>query len=98
MLRSLSGLRRWRRGTLRFKEEHSRIALWLEQIATMARKNYAVAVELAALQHMVRGYGDTFERGLKSFERLSKTATDLADRPDGAAELKRLHALEVGNA
>lgn len=95
LLRSLSGLRRWRRGTLRFTEEHARIARWLDQVAAMARKNYDVALELAALQHLVRGYGDTFERGLHAFERLSQTATQLADRPDGAQELKRLHALEM---
>ncbi len=59
LLRSLSGLRRWRRGTLRFTEEHARIARWLDQVAAMARKNYDVAVELAgspAPRARLRGY------------------------------------------
>jgi indolepyruvate ferredoxin oxidoreductase beta subunit len=93
LLRVIGGLRRWRRGTLRFHEEAVRSGRWLDQVARLAERDYALAVELAECQKLVRGYGDTYERGLRNFERLCQASDELVGRPDAAVELSRLRAL-----
>ena len=97
LLRLISGLRRWRRCTLRFHEESARSARWLAQVEKHAVHDYPLAVELAECQKLVRGYGDTHERGLRSFERLSQAAERLAGHPDAASELSRLRALALAD-
>ena len=90
LLRLVAGLRRWRRGTLRFVEEQARIGRWLEEVDALAAVDYDLAVELANCQRLVRGYGDTHERGTASFGELSAAAKRLAGRPGSARELVRL--------
>ena len=97
LLRAVAGLRRWRRSTLRFTEEQRRIRLWLDQLAALAAQHYDLAVELADSQKLVRGYGDTFERGLRNFERLSAAAQRLAGRADAAAQLGMLRQLAIAD-
>jgi indolepyruvate ferredoxin oxidoreductase beta subunit len=92
LLHTLGGLKRWRRGTLRYQEENGRIEQWLERIERLARTNYALAVELARAQRLVKGYGDTHERGWRNFSALVAKLDELAPRPDGAALFARLHA------
>lgn len=89
-LHALGGLKRWRRGTLRYQEENARIEQWLDRIATLCVGNYALAVELARSQRLVKGYGDTHERGWRNFVALSDRLDLLAAHPDGAAWLARL--------
>ncbi len=90
LLRCLAASRRFRRGTLRFRIENERIAAWLAQIAQIAASNYDVAVELAECQTLVKGYGDTQERGWAHFSRISALATKFIDEPQGAARLRTL--------
>lgn len=97
LLRLISGLRRWRRGTLRFQQEAARASRWLDQVALYAQRDYALAVELAENQVLVRGYGDTYERGLLNFERLSEAAEGLAGRPEAASEMARRRSLALAN-
>ncbi|MGH8262243.1 MAG: indolepyruvate oxidoreductase subunit beta family protein [Steroidobacterales bacterium] len=87
-LRSLARLARWRRGTLRFKQEHARIDAWLADIAKARAANYELAVEMAECQVLVKGYGDTHERGLANFNKVMTAARPLADTPDAAAKLR----------
>ena len=67
MLRLVAGLRRWRRGTLRYVLEQARITAWLGDIGEAAARDQAVALEVVALQQLVKGYGDTHARGLANF-------------------------------
>jgi indolepyruvate ferredoxin oxidoreductase beta subunit len=90
LLRCLAASRRFRRATLRFRIENQRIAAWLAQIAQIAASNYDVAVELAECQTLVKGYGDTYERGWAHFNRICALATTLIDEPQGAARLRTL--------
>jgi indolepyruvate ferredoxin oxidoreductase beta subunit len=83
-------LRRLRRFTLRFQIEDRRIEAWLRQIAEIAPRNYDLAIELAECQNLVKGYGDTHERGWASFSQISALAPKLAARPQGAARLRAL--------
>jgi indolepyruvate ferredoxin oxidoreductase beta subunit len=89
-LRILAGLRRFRRGTLRFCEEQGRIRSWLTQLQDLAPKNYSLALELAESQSLVRGYGDTYERGWQRFQELSAMAHSAAPDPHAAQRLREL--------
>jgi indolepyruvate ferredoxin oxidoreductase beta subunit len=95
----VAGLRRWRRGTLRYRLEQERIGAWLEHIKTLAAKTggYDAAVELAECQRLVKGYSDTHERGLKNYTKVKDAAQRLADRPDLAAIIKRLRTAALAD-
>jgi indolepyruvate ferredoxin oxidoreductase beta subunit len=97
LLHTISGLRRWRRGTLRYQEENARIERWLERIGALARSHYALAVELTRAQRLVKGYGDTHERGWRNFCALVDRLDALAARADGAEVLARLHAAALAD-
>jgi indolepyruvate ferredoxin oxidoreductase beta subunit len=92
LLHSLAGLQRWRRRTLRYQEENARIEQWLARIERLAGTNYALAVELARAQRLVKGYGETHERGWRNFSSLVDRIDELAPREDGAMIFARLHA------
>lgn len=91
LLHALAGLRRWRRGTYRYIEENTRIEDWLARIERLAATHYALAVELARAQRLIKGYGETHERGWRSFKAMLSRLETLAARTDGAAVLARLH-------
>jgi indolepyruvate ferredoxin oxidoreductase beta subunit len=86
----LAGLRRWRRRTLRYSQEQLRIGRWLELIARVARQNYALAVEIADCQQLVKGYGETHERGTASFDAILAHAPAWQQRDDAAALVRSL--------
>jgi indolepyruvate ferredoxin oxidoreductase, beta subunit len=90
LLCSVAGLRRWRRGTLRYREENARIEAWLARIERQAATDYALGVELARAQRLIKGYGETHERGWRNFCTLVGALERLAERADGAAILSRL--------
>jgi len=68
MLYAVAGMKRWRRGTLRYAVESRRIEDWLARIAAAAALNPQLAVEVAQCQRLVKGYSDTHERGWRNFE------------------------------
>jgi len=97
MLHALGGMKRWRRGTLRYQEENGRIEQWLARIERLAGGNYALAVELARAQRLVKGYGDTHERGWRNFTVLVDKIDMLEARPDGAGILARLQTAALAD-
>jgi indolepyruvate ferredoxin oxidoreductase beta subunit len=99
MLYIVSGLRRWRRGTLRYRLEQERIGAWLSQVASLASRSggYDAAVELAECARLVKGYGDTHARGLKNYAIVSDAAQRLVDRPDLAGIIKRLRTAALAD-
>jgi indolepyruvate ferredoxin oxidoreductase beta subunit len=99
LLHFVAGLRRWRRGTLRYRVEQERIGAWLESIKSLAAKpgGYDAAVELAECQRLVKGYSDTHERGLKNYNSVVGAVQRLADRPDLAATIKRLRTAALAD-
>jgi indolepyruvate ferredoxin oxidoreductase beta subunit len=96
-LHMLGSWKRWRRGTLRYHEENERIEQWLRRIEGLTETNYPLAVELAKAQRLVKGYGDTHERGWKNFSALVAKLDELAPRADGAAVLARLQAAALAD-
>jgi indolepyruvate ferredoxin oxidoreductase, beta subunit len=89
-LYAVSGLRRWRRKSLRFQREHQRINEWLAHIPTLAQENYALALEFAECPRMVKGYGDTHRRGKQSFDAVMAALPKLRRMDNAAAWLKKL--------
>ncbi len=70
LLYIVSGFKRWRRGTLRYKVEDARLSAWLDSIAAYAAQDYDLGVEIAECQRLVKGYGETHQRGMHNFERI----------------------------
>jgi indolepyruvate ferredoxin oxidoreductase beta subunit len=80
LLYLLAGMKRWRRGTLRYVDENARIEQWLERIEATARFNPQLAAEVAQCQRLVKGYGDTHERGWLNFQTLMKAVDRMGTR------------------
>ncbi len=70
LLWGVAALRRWRRGTLRYAAEQQHIAAWLLDIAAALKTDAALALEIVRCQRLVKGYGDTHERGLRNYAAL----------------------------
>jgi indolepyruvate ferredoxin oxidoreductase, beta subunit len=77
-LRTLAALRPYRRKTHRFRSEQREIEAWLAAIADAAPIAPALAFEIAACANLIKGYGDTWTRGMASyraiFERIIRPA------------------------
>ena len=96
LLYLLARLKPLRRRSLRFVEEQAALASWLDLVADTARADYPLAIVVARMRGLVKGYGDTHARGLAKYEKLAALAPQLAGRPDAAARLEAL--LKAANA
>ena len=90
LLWSLARLRRLRRGMHRFAEEQARIETWLAHVAEACATGSAFALEAARCANLVKGYGDTHERGVRNFERAMECLADCARTPEPAVSLRIL--------
>jgi indolepyruvate ferredoxin oxidoreductase, beta subunit len=90
LLMSVASLRRWRRKTLRYREERERIDGWLSAVDRALAISPEVALEVIKAQGLVKGYGDTHRRGLASFDTLMQAFERQGDAPDAAARLRQL--------
>ena len=80
LLYLLSKLRRLRRRSLRFGAEQAALAAWLDLVAATAPTDYALAVQVAHMRNLVKGYGDTHERGRAKFDKLATLLPRLRER------------------
>ncbi|MDE0175293.1 MAG: hypothetical protein OXM60_17830, partial [Defluviicoccus sp.] len=84
----LARLRFWRPYSYRFAEEWSEIGTWLEALESAAGRSYDLALEIAELPNLRKGYSDTHRRGVgnyrKVFEELARPAAIAAGDPAGA--------------
>lgn len=90
-LYALSQLRPLRRTSMRFHDEQARIGAWLDAIKATSQ-DPALAKEIAACQRLVKGYGDTFERGLRNYQAVMNALPQIKahETPAGAlADLRR---------
>ncbi len=90
MLYTLAGMRGMRRLTLRFAREEANINDWLERIKRLAASDYDFAIALAECQRLVKGYGETHERGFGNYQRLLAVLDDIAAREQPAELLRAL--------
>lgn len=67
LLRLLAALRPLRRRTFRWQAEQREIDDWLALTARAARADPAFGAEVAALAGLVKGYGDTWARGMANY-------------------------------
>ncbi len=79
-----------RRKSLRYAVETVRITTWSEQVKTAAAHNYDLACELAGLQRLVKGYGDTHERGLKNAAKIMAVIPSFEAQKNAAKQLSTL--------
>jgi indolepyruvate ferredoxin oxidoreductase beta subunit len=85
LLYAVASLKSRRRQSLRFAAEQAHIEAWLKRLAELAGANYTLALEMAELRNLVKGYGSTHERGLTNYARIFTLTETLAARRDGAA-------------
>ncbi|HEX5434368.1 MAG TPA: indolepyruvate oxidoreductase subunit beta family protein [Candidatus Angelobacter sp.] len=86
----VASLRRSRRKTLRFKREVPQIDQWLAHVRELAAVNYDLACEVAECPRLIKGYGETHERGSHNFELLMQGLPVLHQQSNGASQLKSL--------
>ncbi|MDR3700546.1 MAG: 2-oxoacid:acceptor oxidoreductase family protein [Candidatus Sulfopaludibacter sp.] len=67
-LYAIACLRPFRRGSVRFQREQKRIEEWLALVQAAAREDRTLARELAESPRLLKGYGDTYEKGRQEFE------------------------------
>ncbi len=90
LLYAVAALRPMRRRSLRFAVEQRRIDDWLATILRLAPARPALALEVARAQRLVKGYGQTHERGWRSFERVMGQVPALQGSAQGAQQLQAL--------
>lgn len=98
LLHALAGFRRWRRRTLRFAAEQARIEAWLADIRAVAASDAARAIEIVRCQRLVKGYGDTHERGRRKYDAVQQAWRAGAPAPRIAALRDAALADEDGQA
>jgi indolepyruvate ferredoxin oxidoreductase, beta subunit len=86
----IASLRPRRRKTLRFHEERKRFTEWLATLTALAPANPQLALEVAEAPRVLKGYGDTYVRGRKSFDAMMAALPRLRQRSDGGTCLKKL--------
>lgn len=86
----LASLRFMRRVSYRYGVEQQRIIHWLSLVKSEAPQNYALACELAGSQRLIKGYGDTHERGLANFNRIMEKLDQIKKEEDAGDALAGL--------
>ena len=90
LMRAMARTRAWRLSSLRHREEDARIREWLAALKELAPQDYELAVEMAACQQLVKGYGETFERGLSRYQAIREALPALRGANDPAGTVREL--------
>ncbi|TXL63785.1 indolepyruvate oxidoreductase subunit beta family protein [Zeimonas arvi] len=72
-LRLLAALRPLRRRSLRFHEEREAMGRWLDALGKALPDAPELALQIAGLPRLLKGYGDTWARGRASYDRIFAT-------------------------
>ena len=86
-LKALAALKGWRPRTLRFAEEEAWVERWLNLVDRALAMSPAAAQEVVATAALVRGYADTYKRGLANWGRIAECVIE----PMLAGRLSRAH-------
>jgi indolepyruvate ferredoxin oxidoreductase beta subunit len=90
LLYLVASLKPLRPRSLRFAAEQAAIDQWLGVVRDTAKTDATLAVEVAEARNLVRGYGDTHERGRERFDALIGVLPQVTSLPDAAARLAAL--------
>lgn len=77
-LKTLAGMRRWRRRTWRYRREQESIEAWLGLIEKALPINANLALEVSECARLIKGYSDTHVRGTSNFGRIQLALIDPA--------------------
>ena len=91
LLTILARTRPLRPRSVRFVREQEEIDRWMNRALVVAPTDQALAIEIVKLQHVLKGYGSTYEHGGESFALLMKAADTLEGTPDAGPRLAELH-------
>jgi indolepyruvate ferredoxin oxidoreductase beta subunit len=97
LLYGLAGMRRWRRGSLRFEGEYKAIHRWLQMIPSLAAENYALALEVAECPRLIKGYGETHANGMRNFNVIMGAVSRVRGRQDAAAIIRKLREVALAD-
>jgi indolepyruvate ferredoxin oxidoreductase beta subunit len=90
LLYCVACLKGMRRKSLRFQVEQAKIGEWLGHIQAQAGADYALALEVAESQRLVKGYGDTHVRGARNFDTIMAALPALHKAGDAARRVRQL--------
>jgi indolepyruvate ferredoxin oxidoreductase beta subunit len=90
LLYLVASLKSLRPRSLRFGVEQTAIDQWLGVVRDTAKTDAALAAEVAEARNLVRGYGDTHERGRERFDALMAVLPQVTTLPDAAARFAAL--------
>jgi indolepyruvate ferredoxin oxidoreductase beta subunit len=90
LVRSLAWLKPWRPRSYRYGEEQRLIERWLAQVAEAARRDAALALEVAACANLVKGYGETHRRGKANFLAIADALVDNPPTADAGEQAKAI--------
>ncbi|MFS0851875.1 indolepyruvate oxidoreductase subunit beta family protein [Novosphingobium panipatense] len=93
-LRTVAAMRSIRPRSLRYIEEQERIEHWLDLVRTEAARDRELALELVRCQRLIKGYGDTFERGLGNYQRI---INEHRHRRRSAKEIRQLREFALAD-
>ena len=92
-LHLLAKLRRIRRSTLRYKQQYAFINNWIDRVTAAAVEDYEYGLAVARCIEMVKGYGDTYERGLSRYLAIVDATTGGAN----ATAVRNMHAAALAD-
>ncbi len=90
LVRALAWLKPWRPRSYRYQEEQRLIERWLGLVADAAKRDAALALEIALCAGLVKGYGETHRRGKGNFLALLDT---LVENPPTADPREQAQAI-----
>jgi indolepyruvate ferredoxin oxidoreductase beta subunit len=90
LLHVLAAARPLRRGSLRFREEQTRIDHWLSLLVRTVTRDAAAARELAECPRLLKGYSDTAARGLANYQRIITWFETFGDQSGTALKIAQL--------
>lgn len=93
LLHTIAKLRFIRRSTLRFKQQRSLINGWLDRVTAAAVDDYEYGLAVARCIEIVKGYGDTYERGMSRY----LATVDATSGAKNAAAVTNLHEAAIAD-
>ncbi len=91
LLSVLARARPLRPRSVRFVREQEEIERWMARALAVAPADQELAIEIVKCQHVLKGYGSTYEHGSESFATLMRAADSLAGTEGAGARLAELH-------
>jgi indolepyruvate ferredoxin oxidoreductase, beta subunit len=96
MLYTVASLKRWRRSSMRYAKEQADLEAWLGAIVATTARDSALAVEVAELRNLVKGYSDTHARGSANYAAIMALLPGMTGA-HAATDLARLRKLALAD-